>query len=74
MSADSQLLAASRKNIETAKQLKMVTAAFLGKDGGQARRRCDFEFIVPSQLPHRIQEIHQVLYHSLCEWVDQRID
>jgi len=60
--------------IETAKQLKMVTAAFLGKDGGQARRRCDFEFIVPSQLPHRIQEIHQVLYHSLCEWVDQRID
>ena len=60
--------------IERAKSQGLTTAAFLGKDGGQARRRCDFEFIVPSQLPHRIQEIHQVLYHSLCEWVDQRID
>ena len=62
------------KAIEAAKQRKLFTAAFLGKDGGKARGACDVEFIVPSQLPHRIQEIHQVLYHSLVEWVDQRVD
>ncbi len=59
--------------IEAAKARKLVTASFLGKDGGQARGQCDFEFIANSQLPHRIQEIHQILYHALCEWVDQRI-
>jgi len=60
--------------IETAKQRGLVTAALLGKDGGKCRGQCDFEFLVPSQLPHRIQEIHQILYHSICEWVDQHID
>ena len=60
--------------IEAGKQRGLVTAAFLGKDGGKCRGRSDFEFVVPSQLPHRIQEVHQILYHSICEWVDQHID
>ena len=60
--------------IEAAKQRGLVTAAFLGKGGGKSKGRCDFEFVVPSQLSHRIQEIHQVLYHSICEWVDQHTD
>ena len=51
-----------------------VDFAFLGKDGGKARGMCDFEFIIPSNLPHRIQEGHQILYHSLCEWVDEKVD
>ena len=33
---------------------------------------CDIELIVPAQTSHRIQEGHKVLYHALCEWVDQR--
>jgi D-sedoheptulose 7-phosphate isomerase len=60
--------------IEAAKPRGLVTAAFLGKDGGKCKGQCDFEFVVPSQLPHRIQEIHQILYHSICEWVDQQVD
>jgi D-sedoheptulose 7-phosphate isomerase len=59
--------------IEAGKAKGLVTVAFLGKTGGEARGQCDFEFVVKSQLPHRIQEVHQILYHSLCEWVDQRI-
>src|SRR4051812_2078943 len=59
--------------IESAKQKRMLTAAFLGKDGGRAAGQCDFEFIVQSQWPHRIQEVHQVLYHSLCEWIEARV-
>src|SRR4051812_5187645 len=59
--------------IEAAKQKRMLTAAFLGKDGGRAAGQCDFEFIVQSQWPHRIQEVHQVLYHSLCEWIEARV-
>ena len=58
--------------IESAKKQTLITAAFLGKDGGKARGMCDIELIVPAQTSHRIQEGHKVLYHALCEWVDQR--
>ena len=58
--------------IESAKQRKLVTAAFLGKDGGKAKGQCDIDVIVPAQKSHRIQEGHKILYHSLCEWVDER--
>ena len=61
------------KAFEAAKKQGMVTAGFLGKDGGQARGRCDIEFVVPSNSTARIQEAHQVLYHALCEWVDERV-
>jgi D-sedoheptulose 7-phosphate isomerase len=59
--------------IEAAKTRKLVTAAFLGKDGGKAKGMCDIELIVPAMLPHRIQELHQILYHTLCEWVDTKV-
>jgi D-sedoheptulose 7-phosphate isomerase len=60
--------------IAAAKQRRMVTAAFLGRDGGKAKGMCDIELIVPAQKSHRIQEGHKVLYHSLCEWVEARVD
>jgi D-sedoheptulose 7-phosphate isomerase len=60
--------------IGAAKGQGMTTAAFLGKDGGKAAGMCDIELIVPAQTSHRIQEGHKVLYHALCEWVDQRVD
>ena len=51
----------------------MTTAAFLGKDGGKAKGMCDIELIVPASTSHRIQEGHKLLYHALCEWVDERV-
>src|SRR5215216_6591231 len=60
--------------IEAARARQLVTAALLGRDGGKARGMCDIEVIVPAQKSHRIQEGHKILYHSLCEWVDARVD
>ena len=62
------------KALEAAKKQSMLTAAFLGKDGGKVKGMCDIELIVPAQTSHRIQEGHKLLYHTLCEWVDQRVD
>lgn len=62
------------KAFEAAKQQGMITAGFLGKDGGKARELCDVALLVPSSVTARVQEGHKVLYHSLCEWVDQRVD
>ena len=59
--------------IEAAKKQGLVTAAFLGNDGGKAKRMCDIELIVPATKSHRIQEGHRLLYHALCEWVDQKV-
>lgn len=59
--------------IEQAKARKLVTAAFLGRDGGAVRGTCDIELIVPAQTPHRIQEGHKILYHTLCEWIESKV-
>ncbi len=56
--------------VDQAKALGMKTIAFLGKDGGQLRGRCDAELLVPVAKTHRVQEGHELLYHTLCEWAD----
>lgn len=59
--------------IESANAQKVTTAAFLGRDGGKARGLCDIELIVPSSVTARVQEAHKILYHSLCEWIEERV-
>ncbi|HEY7115964.1 MAG TPA: SIS domain-containing protein [Tepidisphaeraceae bacterium] len=61
------------KAIRAARERGLVTAGFLGKDGGQAKGLCDIELLVPSPLTARVQEAHLILYHSLCEWVEARV-
>ena len=60
--------------IDAARAIGMKTAAWLGKDGGRARGRCDIEVLIPSQQTARVQEAHKLLYHALCEWVDEWAD
>ena len=56
--------------LEAAEKRGMRTIAFLGKDGGAARGRCDAELLVPAETAHRAQEGHKLLFHTLCEWAD----
>ncbi len=49
--------------VETARQLKMLTIAWLGKDGGRLAEIADYSFIVPSYSIHRIQEVHATFVH-----------
>lgn len=60
--------------IEVAKQQELTTALFLGNDGGKSRGQGDIELLIPSQSTARIQEAHQLLFHVLCQWIDQRVD
>jgi D-sedoheptulose 7-phosphate isomerase len=60
--------------VAAAKDQRMATVAFLGKTGGTLKGACDFEFHVPSDVTHRVQEAHLFLYHCLCEWIDARVD
>ena len=56
------------------KEQDMVTVAFLGRDGGKLRGRCDVDLIVPSDTTHHIQEAHELLFHTLCQWIDDQVD
>lgn len=56
--------------IETGKALGIYTIGLLGGSGGQMRDLCDFALIVPSTDTPRIQEVHILIGHILCELVE----
>jgi D-sedoheptulose 7-phosphate isomerase len=59
--------------LELANRMGLATIAFLGRDGGRARGLATVEFTVRHDASARIQEAHQLLYHSLCQAVDDAI-
>lgn len=58
------------KAVEKAKELKLFTVGFLGKDGGKLKDIVDKAFIVESDSTARIQEVHLTLEHTLCKIID----
>ena len=56
--------------LEKARELNLATLALLGRDGGKVRGLAQIEIIVSHEASARIQEAHQVLYHSLCQAID----
>lgn len=59
--------------LNTARDKRLHTIAFLGRDGGKCRGIADIELIVPASVTARIQEAHQLLYHTLCEAIDDAL-
>ncbi|RKZ34222.1 phosphoheptose isomerase [bacterium] len=55
---------------EQAKQMGIKTIALLGKDGGKIKEICDTTIIVPHHRTARIQEIHILIIHSICDAVE----
>jgi phosphoheptose isomerase len=62
-----------RRALLAAKDLKIKTIAFLGKDGGTCAGLADIEMLVTSDVTARIQEGHQFLFHTICEMVEERL-
>ncbi|MGH9617566.1 MAG: D-sedoheptulose-7-phosphate isomerase [Acidobacteriaceae bacterium] len=62
-----------RRALVVAKDLKIKTIAFLGRDGGTCAGMADIELLVTSNVTARIQEGHQFLFHTICEMVDERL-
>ena len=56
------------------KKRHLKTIAFLGKGGGSCRDVADVQLVVPETVTTaRIQEVHLLLYHSLCEMLEGRL-
>ncbi len=56
---------------EVAKAKGMTVIASLGKDGGKAAALCDTALIVSSDSTARIQEMHILAAHAICEVIDE---
>lgn len=59
--------------IEVAKQNGMIVVGMTGETGGKMKDLCDFLLNVPSKDTPRIQEIHILLGHIICELVEKEI-
>lgn len=62
--------------IKAAHQKKMVVIALSGNDGGQlpsVLNGTDIEIRVPSPSTARIQEVHLLVLHCLCDLIDQSL-
>jgi D-sedoheptulose 7-phosphate isomerase len=55
--------------LRRARERKLLTIGFAGRDGGGLADCCDFLFVVPSWSIHRIQETHTTLVHLLWDQV-----
>jgi D-sedoheptulose 7-phosphate isomerase len=55
---------------EAAKKIGLKTVGFLGKDGGVCRAMVDVPLVIPSPITARVQEMHKLIFHSICEHVD----
>ncbi len=58
------------EGIKTAKKKGAITIGLLGGDGGTIKNIVDISIVVPSTNTARIQEVHRVIYHIICDIVE----
>ncbi len=58
------------KAVNLSKDKGAVTVGFLGKDGGEISKAADYSLVVPSNVTARIQEVHILAIHIICEIVE----
>ncbi len=59
--------------IEEATRKGMPSICFLGRDGGFTKGKATIDLLAPGKSTARIQEAQKLLYHVLCEMVDEKL-
>lgn len=59
------------KGLEAARAMGAVAAGLSGRDGGAMVSLCDPLIVVPSPVTARIQEMHILLGHALCDLLER---
>ncbi len=60
--------------LKVAKEMECKVLGFSGRDGGLMNEICDINVIVPSSDTPRIQEMHILIAHILCQAIDNEFD
>ncbi len=59
------------EGIKSAKNLGLITIAFLGADGGKVKDMVDHFLLVPHRSTPRVQEVHIIIAHLICQLIDE---
>ena len=59
--------------IEKCNQREITTLSLLGNNGGSVGEISDYSIIVPSTITARIQEMHIMICHLLCEIIEDKL-
>lgn len=59
--------------IEAARRKEIIVVGLTGEDGGTMKDFCDVCIRVPSNVTPRIQEMHIIVGHILCELVEESL-
>ncbi|PID62148.1 MAG: phosphoheptose isomerase [Ignavibacteriae bacterium] len=61
------------EGIKKAKELSCVTIGFSGKNGGKLKEICDINIVIPSDVTARIQEMHILAGHIICQIIEDNL-
>ncbi len=59
------------EGLRSARASGCKTAGLLGRNGGQAADLCDLKLIVSHSSTPRIQEVHGMIIHTVCQLLEQ---
>jgi len=61
------------KALQKAKEIGILTVGFTGKEGGKMKDICDIMICVPSADTPRIQEVHILIGHIICQLIEEEM-
>ena len=61
------------KAMQNAKEIGMITVGFTGSKGGKMKEICDIMIQVPSDDTPRIQEVHILVGHIICQLIEEEM-
>lgn len=59
--------------LKVAKEMGCKTLGLTGRDGGIMNELCDINLVVPSDDTPRIQEMHLLFEHTICQIIDNEL-
>ena len=62
-----------RRALEEARRLNLESICFLGRDGAFTKGLATLDLLVAGDNTARIQEGHKLLFHALCETVEEKL-
>jgi D-sedoheptulose 7-phosphate isomerase len=61
------------KGLEVSKSKGAFTIGLLGNDGGKIKDITDINIIINSKSTARIQESHRIIYHIICQLIEEKL-
>jgi phosphoheptose isomerase len=62
-----------KRALEEARRMSIDSICFLGRDGGFTKGLATLDLLVAGDNTARIQEGHKLLFHALCDMVEEKL-